>query len=361
MVRLIPFVAVASFATCACAITVDDVLNKLKLPLSSEKLQKDINVLALKTHSKVLQTFADKYNGTRVFGSKGHNASVDYVATIAKLAGYEVTRQTFPYPYSEVLVQKLNAGGSPINITAMTYSPSTPAGGVTAPLVLIPDTDAAPSPGCTAADFAGVDVKGKIALIQRGGCTFAIKTTNAKEAGAAGVVIYNNVAGPLSGTLGDPAGNFVPVGGISQADGQALATKLGPATLEMKILTETRHTTNVIANSKAGNQSNVVFIGAHLDSVAAGPGINDNGSGSVTVLELAIQLAKYKLNNAVRFAWWTAEEFGLVGSDYYVTNLSEAERKKISLYINLDMVASPNYVYAVYDGDSSAGNNPGPA
>ncbi|KAG8690918.1 hypothetical protein FRC09_011794 [Ceratobasidium sp. 395] len=361
MVRLVPFVAVASLATCACASTVDDLLNKLKLPLSSEKLQKDISVLALKTHSKVLQGFADKYNGTRVFGSKGHNASVDYVATLAKLWGYDVTKQTFPYPYSEVLVQKLNAGGSAINITAMTYSPSTPAGGVTAPLVLIPDTDAAPSPGCTPADFTGVDVKGKIALVQRGGCTFAIKTTNAKTAGAVGVIIYNNIEGPLSGTLGDPNGDFVPVGGMSQADGQALATKLGSATLNIEILNQIRYTTNVVASSKAGNQSNVVFIGAHLDSVAAGPGINDNGSGSVTVLELAIQLAKYKLNNAVRFAWWTAEEFGLVGSKYYVANLSEAERKKISLYINLDMVASPNYVYAVYDGDSSAGNNPGPA
>jgi Zn-dependent M28 family amino/carboxypeptidase len=77
-------------------------------------------------------------------------------------------------------------------------------------------------------------------------------------------------------------------------------------------------------------------------------------------LELAVQLAKYKLKNAVRFAWWTAEEFGLVGSEYYVEKLPEAERKKIALYINLDMVASPNYVIAVYDGDGSAGINPGP-
>ncbi|KAG9126886.1 hypothetical protein FRC07_001544 [Ceratobasidium sp. 392] len=366
MVRLVSFVAAASFASCACAGIVDDVLNKLKLPLTSEKLQNDIKTPALQVHSKFLQSFGDKSNGTRVFGSKGHNASVDYVATIAKLAGYDVTRQTFSYPFSEVLGQSLTAGGSPINISAMTYSPSTPAGGVTAPLVLIPDSEAAPSPGCTPGDFAGVDVKGKIALIQRGGCTFAIKTTNAKTAGAVGTVIYNNIAGPLSGTLGAPdAGAYVPVGGISLADGQALVAKLGAgsvtATLNIQVFSENRYSSNVIASSKAGNQSNVVFIGAHLDSVTAGPGINDNGSGSVTILELAIQLAKYKLNNAVRFAWWTAEEYGLVGSEYYVEHLPEAERKKIALYINLDMVASPNYVYAVYDGDGSAGGNPGPA
>ncbi|QRV90056.1 Peptidase family M28 protein [Ceratobasidium sp. AG-Ba] len=363
MVRFVAFVAAATLAGCVCA-SIDDVINSLKLPLTSEKLQKDITLPALKIHAKVLQSFADKSNGTRVFGSKGHNASVDYVATIAKLAGYDVKRQTFPYDFSQVLSQSFTAG-SPINISVMTYSPSTPTGGVTAPLVLIPDPDAAPSPGCTAADYSGIDVKGKIALIQRGGCTFAIKATNAKTAGAAGAIIYNNVDGTLSGTLGVPdATAYAPVAGISKADGESLVARLNggavTGTLNIQTLNEQRYSSNVIATSKAGNQSNIVFIGGHLDSVAAGPGINDNGSGSITVLELAIQLAKYKLKNAVRFAWWTAEEYGLVGSEYYVANLPEAERKKIALYINLDMVASPNYVYAIYDGDGSAGKNPGP-
>ncbi|KAF8604132.1 putative aminopeptidase [Ceratobasidium sp. AG-I] len=365
MVRLASVVVAASFAGCACANLIDDALNALKLPLTSEKLQNDITLPALKIHSKFLQSFGDKSNGTRVFGSKGHNSSVDYVAAIAKLAGYEVTRQTFPHEFSEVLTQRFSAG-APINISAFTYSPSTPSGGLTAPLVLIPDTEAPPSAGCTAGDFSGVDVKGKIALIQRGACNFALKVTNAKTAGAVGVVIYNNVEGGIAGTLGAPdTGSYVPVGGIARAAGEALVARLagGPvlATLELNIFVEQRYSSNVIATSKAGNQSNIVFIGSHLDSVTAGPGINDNGSGSVTVLELAIQLAKYKLKNAVRFAWWTAEEYGLVGSEYYVDNLSEAERKKIALYINLDMVASPNYVYAIYDGDGSAGGNPGPA
>ncbi|KAG8741750.1 hypothetical protein FRC10_002528 [Ceratobasidium sp. 414] len=365
MVRLTSLVAAASFATCVCAGLVDDLLNRLKEPLTSAKIQDDIKLPGLKLHSKVLQGFGDKSNGTRVFGSKGHNASVDYVATLAKLAGYEVTRQTFPYDFAEVLTQRFVVG-SLVDITAMTYSPSTPLGGVTAPLTLIPDTEAAPSAGCTPGDFSGVDVTGKIALIQRGGCNFVVKVANAKAAGAIGVVVYNNVDGALSGTLGaaDDAA-YVPVGSITRAEGEALAARLASggvisATLDINIFIEKRYSSNVIASSKAGNLSNVIFIGAHLDSVTAGPGINDNGSGSVTVLELAIRLAKYKLTNAVRFAWWTAEEYGLVGSEYYVENLPEAERKKIALYINLDMVASPNYVYAVYDGDGSAGINPGP-
>ncbi|QRW18075.1 Peptidase family M28 protein [Rhizoctonia solani] len=321
---------------------------------------RDIKLSRLQEHAKALQSFADSGGGTRVFGLKGHNASVDYVAAIAEQAGYDVQRQTFPHVYFEVLTQRF-AAGAPINITAMTYSTSTPVGGITAPLVLIPDPDAAPSAGCTPADFAGVDVKGKIALIQRGACDFAVKDKNAKDAGAVGVVVYNNVPDSLLGSLlvsNDSA--YIPIGSISQAGGESLARQLVAgqsinATLEILVLSEQRYSSNVIATSKAGNQSNVIFIGSHLDSVSAGPGINDNGSGSITILELAVQLAKYKLKNAVRFAWWTVEEYGIVGSGRYVDNLPDNEREKIALYINLDMVASPNYVLAVYDGDGSAG------
>ncbi|KAF8699098.1 aminopeptidase, partial [Rhizoctonia solani] len=317
---------------------------------------RDIKLSRLQEHAKALQSFADSGGGTRVFGLKGHNASVDYVAAIAEQAGYDVQRQAFPHVYFEVLTQRFAAG----------YSTSTPVGGITAPLVLIPDPDAAPSAGCTSADFAGVDVKGKIALIQRGACDFAVKDKNAKDAGAVGVVVYNNVPDSLLGSLlvsNDSA--YIPIGSISQAEGESLARQLVAgqsinATLEILVLSEQRYSSNVIATSKAGNQSNVIFIGSHLDSVSAGPGINDNGSGSITILELAVQLAKYKLKNAVRFAWWTVEEYGIVGSGRYVDDLPDSEREKIALYINLDMVASPNYVLAVYDGDGSAGTNPGP-
>ncbi|QRW18082.1 Peptidase family M28 protein [Rhizoctonia solani] len=297
MVRFAPLVVASSLTSCACANLIEDAA---KLPLSSEHLQNDIKLPALQKHAKALQGFADKSNGTRVFGSTGYNASVDYVAEIVKQAGYDVELQTFPYEYNEVLVQKFVAE-SLVNISGMAVS-----------------------------------------------------------------LVYNNVEGALPGTLGAPnATAYIPIGGIDRTAGESLAQKLLAglsinATLEILTFSEERYSSNVIATSKGGNQSNIVFIGSHLDSVNAGPGINDNGSGSITVLELAVQLAKYKLNNAVRFAWWTAEEFGLVGSSYYIENLPKSEREKIALYINLDMVASPNYVLAVYDGDGSAGTNPGP-
>ena len=93
--------------------------------------------------------------------------------------------------------------------------------------------------------------------------------------------------------------------------------------------------------------------GAHLDSVTSGPGINDNGSGSAALLETALQMAKVKPVNTVRYAWWGAEESGLLGSTAYVADLSPAERDRIALYLNYDMVGSPNYVFMTYDANKS--------
>jgi Zn-dependent M28 family amino/carboxypeptidase len=105
------------------------------------------------------------------------------------------------------------------------------------------------------------------------------------------------------------------------------------------------------------------MAGAHLDSVNAGPGIQDNGSGSAAILEVARQMAKVKPVNKVRFALWGAEESGLVGSIYYVNNLTQAEKDSITLYLNFDMIGSPNHVFFIYDGDDSdaVGAGPGPA
>jgi Zn-dependent M28 family amino/carboxypeptidase len=102
------------------------------------------------------------------------------------------------------------------------------------------------------------------------------------------------------------------------------------------------------------------MVGAHLDSVSAGPGINDNGSGSGAILEVAEQIARVKPTNTVRFAWWGAEESGLVGSDFYVANLTAAERDAIALYLTFDMIGSANFVRFIYDGDGSAFELEGP-
>jgi Zn-dependent M28 family amino/carboxypeptidase len=121
-------------------------------------------------------------------------------------------------------------------------------------------------------------------------------------------------------------------------------------------------TYNVLAEKTGRNADNVVMVGAHLDSVNAGPGINDNGSGSAGLLEVAENMAKVTPQNTVRFAWWGAEESGLVGSTFYVNSLSEEEQEDIALYLNFDMIGSPNHVFFIYDGDDSdlVGAGPGP-
>ena len=217
------------------------------------------------------------------------------------------------------------------------------------------------APGCEAADFSGFPA-GNIALISRGTCTFAIKATNAYAAGASGVIIYNNAAGVINGTLGNGFTLNIPVTSVEQTVGQQLAATPG---LVMRLKTDTFRgiatTYNVLAESVGGDPNNVVMVGAHLDSVNAGPGIQDNGSGSAAILEVAQQMAKVNPRNKVRFALWGAEESGLVGSTYYVNNLSAEALSKITLYLNFDMIGSPNHVFFVYDGDDSDLIGAGPA
>ncbi|HEX2073767.1 MAG TPA: M28 family metallopeptidase [Geodermatophilus sp.] len=123
---------------------------------------------------------------------------------------------------------------------------------------------------------------------------------------------------------------------------------------------EGRSSQNVVAELRGLTDDNVVVVGAHLDSVEDGPGINDNGTGVAAVLEVAESMAGTAPANTVRFVWWGAEEVGLTGSDEYVDSLSREERDRIALYLNFDMVGSPNGVRFVHDGDGSSGEGAAP-
>jgi Zn-dependent M28 family amino/carboxypeptidase len=145
--------------------------------------------------------------------------------------------------------------------------------------------------------------------------------------------------------------------GISFELGRQLYEAQGArVSLDIQTESEIRQTANVIADTPEGRADRTVVVGAHLDSVPEGPGINDNGSGTATILETALQMAKLGIEptNRVRFAFWGAEEFGLLGSEYYVENLSDDELDNIALNLNFDMLGSPNFVRFVYDGDGSA-------
>jgi Zn-dependent M28 family amino/carboxypeptidase len=324
--------------------------------VSSEALQELITLEDLLAGSQKLQDLAEANDGNRAFGSPGHDATVDYLySTLSSLDYYDVTKHEFVELFSSGRAS-LSAGGVRYNPGLMTYTPS---GNISRPLVRIANL------GCAASDFP-TQVTGNIALILRGECPFAQKSTNAKAAGAVGTVVYNNIEGALSGTLGG-VGNYVPTVGIDQAEGNALLTALSSgeviADLFVQAIIENRTTYNVIAETKAGDHNNVLTLGGHTDSVPAGPGINDDGSGTIGVLNVAVALSKFSVTNAVRFCFWSAEEFGKLGSFAYMKKLNQsaAEVAKIRAYLNFDMIASPNYVLGIYDGDGSAFNFSGPS
>ncbi|HET7677430.1 MAG TPA: M20/M25/M40 family metallo-hydrolase [Candidatus Limnocylindrales bacterium] len=329
----------------------------------SKGFRKAVTLAGVRAHQAALHEIADDNAGTRASGTAGYEASVDYVVDRLEDAGYDPVVQSFPFAFYRQLAPSIfqrvspdpetYVEGSSAEYTPMTYSGS---GDVTAPVThVLPSGTGA---GCNSADFAGFPA-GNIALIQRGTCTFKTKAINAQNAGASAVVIYNNAAGPLNGTLGSPGQN-IPVIGTLQAIGQETVTLLGsgPVTFRVKTVTESeiRTSWNVIAETASGDPHNVVVVGAHLDSRIEGPGINDNGSGSAAILEIAETFAAQgrTARNKLRFIWFGAEELGLVGSNYYVANLTAAQKADIMLMLNFDMVGSPNYVRFVYDGDNSS-------
>ncbi|KGN30507.1 hypothetical protein N802_06740 [Knoellia sinensis KCTC 19936] len=340
-------------------------------------LRAAVTTAGVMEHAEAFQAIADANGGTRASGTPGYDASAAYVTEVLEAAGYSVRSQSFDYeffvvdgpPVIDAVSPNLDPWINGADAGVMEYSG---AGNVTAPvtavdLVLPPTAAPSSSSGCEAADFAGFPA-GNIALIQRGTCTFRQKADNAITAGASAVIIFNEGqegrTDLISGTL-DPTQVSVPVMDTTFAIGNQLAGLVaqGPLTVNVNaaVHVDQNTTANVIADSATGRTDRTIVVGAHLDSVDVGPGINDNGSGSATILEIAQQMADLKLRNAVRFTFWGAEESGLIGSQHYVDSLTRQQLNTVEGYLNFDMVGSPNFVRFVYDGDGSAFGVNGPS
>ncbi|KAK3697136.1 hypothetical protein LTR37_017632 [Vermiconidia calcicola] len=325
-------------------------------PVSAKALEQCINESALSKKAHELEDLAySTRNRNRVMGSRGHNLTIDWITSYLDkhpdYYTYEVQPFTALYSRSE---GELEVDDEDQEADIFEYSPS---GDVEANIVAVANL------GCEASDYPD-GVADNIALISRGECEFGLKSALAGAAGAVGAIIYNDVPGPIGGgTLGPPPrpeGEYVPTVGIAMENGTAILDALdgaGSVEGEIEVESDIRNITtyNVIAETIGGDHDNVLTVGAHSDSVFDGPGMNDDGSGSIGILEVAMHLAKYTTSNAVRFCWWSGEEFGLLGSTAYVETLNQtaSELDKIRLYLNFDMIASPNYVYAIYDGDGS--------
>lgn len=325
-------------------------------------------------HLQMFYGIAQANDGNRAAGLPGYQDSVDYVQSTLEQAGYGVSIQAFPftafYPVGDGTLQAV--APAPVSYVweqDFTYLSQTEQGDVTAavtPVDLQLGAGNTSTSGCEPADFAGFPA-GDIALVQRGACSFQQKAENAAAAGASAIIIFNqgnteDRKGLINATLSDEYSGGIPAVFATYDNGVAWATQAG---LELRVVTnvvrEQTESFNVIAETPRGRDDNVIVVGAHLDSVFEGAGINDNGSGSATVLELALQMKRARPHNKVRFAWWGSEEAGLVGSTYYVDNLTADEKARIKVYLNFDMIASPNFGYFVYDGDGSDFGLQGPA
>jgi hypothetical protein len=280
----------------------------------------------LAEHLAALQRIADDNGGTRAAGTPGDQATADYIEARLRAAGFRVARQRFEVPfYRESAPPRVTVGGRRVAARTLQFSPGGTAAGRLRPVGL----------GCSPADFAGLRA-GEIAVIRRGTCFFRVKALNAQRAGAAAALI--TASEPVSGSLQRP-GVRIPVA----ATGELSGTR---GRVRVRAVSETRRTSNVIG--EIGPAGRVVMAGAHLDSVPAGPGLNDNGSGVAALLHVAERLAGRGL--PLRFGFWGAEEIGLVGSRRYVAGLDAAERRRIAAYVNLDMVGTPDATPEVYDG-----------
>jgi Zn-dependent M28 family amino/carboxypeptidase len=346
--------------------------------VDSSELREAVELENIIEHLEDLEAIGPRPAGD---SGSGYDAAAAYVGDLLEYAGYDVTYQDFMYDLWEELSDPMLEQVSPnptvyvedTHFATMDYSGS---GDVTALVqptmdIMIPP-GAAPNTstsGCEAADFADF-TPGNIALIQRGYCYYFDKAWNAQNAGAAGVIIFNEGQPGrdvlMYGTLGGPGLN-IPVVSTSFFVGEELydLTLLDDVEMHMvveSVMHEDVPTTNVIAETPSGRDDRVVVVGAHLDTEAVGPGTNDNGSGVATILEIAEQMAELGIEprNKVVFAFWSAEEEGLLGAEYYVNSLTKRERKNIALNLNFDMLASNNYALFVYDGDGSDTPETGP-
>lgn len=352
-VRRVSAVLVAVALLSGCAPATPEPAPEPAVRLADE-LTKKVTGAGMAVHLHKLQEIADAHGGNRADGTPGYDASVDYVAKALQDKGFDVQTREFER------LETQNAGRPTVTVAGRVFGVDqaslllpTPAGGITGPVV-------APtrSPGCVTADYPAQVARGGVAVVDDTGCSVVVKQKTARAKGAAALVVVSD-----GGRNGAPAGLFergyyeqlaIPVAVIGSDGGALLRRAAGPAKVVLDGRTVKLTSRNVVAQTKTGSTRDVVMVGAHLDGGREGPGINDNGSGVSAVLETALQMGpEPAATNAVRFAFWGAEEKQLAGSIDYVFGLSRDDLNDIALYLDLDMIGSPNAGYFTYDGDQS--------
>jgi len=331
-------------------------------PPTPAGLAAKVTIDGMKRHLQALADIATANKGNRADGTPGFTASVDYVVKTLRDRGFtvdtpEVSRLNILDPGQPAVT----VAGRVFQVDQASQLLPTPAGDVNAAVV-----QPVKPAGCAAADYRP-GPKGRVAVTDDTGCAVGVKARAAADSGAAALLVVSD-----GGRNGSPAGLFsrgyyndlpIPVGVIGSDGGAAMRRSTGPVRVRLDSKAVKITSRNILAQTTTGSPGNIVMAGAHLDSVSAGPGINDNGSGVAAVLETALALGPDpSVHNAVRFAFWGGEEQGLNGSLDYLFALDRDQLNAIALYLNFDMLASPNAGFFTLDGDLSgpAAANPDP-
>jgi hypothetical protein len=342
-------IAVAALASCSST-------ESAPAPELPRDMAGKVTADGMYTHLRKLQDIAGANKGSRAEGTPGYDASANYVAQVLKDKGFDVQTPEFDrLDRTEGGNPTLTVAGHGYHVDQASLLVSTPPGGVNA-ITLRPQK----AVGCTTADYGAVSVKGAIAVVDDTGCSVGDKQNAAIAKGAVGLLVVSQ-----PGTNGSPAGLFtpgyyqqltVPVGVIDNDTDAALRRTNATVRLVLDSKPVTVKSRNVVAQTKTGDPKNVVLAGAHLDSSAHSPGINDNGSGVAALLEAASALGPQpRITNAVRFVFWGSET---EGPTKYVGGLARDQLDDVAMYLSVDMLGSPNAGYFTYDGDQSGQPNP---
>ncbi len=312
---LVAGISILSFAVAGCNQAIDaQPLKQTKNPVETKPSNADVEALV--------------NLGARVAGTPATEKASNYLLQEYRKAGYLAEIQTFSYPKFVDLGSNLTIDGKVITGKALNGSQS---GKLTAPLVIVPNFG-------RKADYANVNVTGKVAIVKRGEIRFLEKAQNAANAGAVGLIVVNTKPGNLFGTLGGDV--KIPVLALTDEAGKSLlnANQSPP---QVNLVVNTRHDNitgrNVIARLPSVNQPKVI-LGGHYDSVVGSPGANDNASGTAVVLAIARKAAKTPLARQAWFMAFDGEEDGLHGSKAFVSSAKPELLQGLKAMFNFDMV-----------------------
>jgi aminopeptidase YwaD len=273
--------------------------------------------------------------GPRESATAQELAAAEYLASQFESFGYSVTLQTFQVQRlsrdkSGLVLEQPGPEKVPekIEVVPLAGSASAEVSGVLVPVGLARSQDL-PESG----------LEGKIALVKRGIITFEEKVNRVRDAGAAGIVLYNNRPGSFQGAL--LSQGTIPAVAISQEEGERIEELVaaGEVAVSLSVQTEMLPSRNVVAE-RPGPGERIVVLGAHFDTVPGIPGANDNASGTAVVLTIAKELARDPVPFTLRFVAFGSEELGLLGSRHYVDSLSAAERGRVEAMFNFDALAN---------------------